>query len=723
MTIRTYRGIISAALTAIMLLTNAAFGQITVSPEQTAAAMAQKLAGQGVTIIDPVLNCPSYASGFFSSVGSLPGFDSGIVLTNGRAQTNGSQYGVNGYSTYLASNNNGGAGDTMLNALAGQTTMDACSLEFDMLPLGDTISVDYVFSSEEYIAAVCGPYNDAFAFFISGPGISGNQNIALVPGTNIPVTINTINDGVPGSTGNISNCTSMGPGSPFTDYFVNNSNGTQLTHNGLTTVLHAIHPVDKCSQYHLKIVIADAGNALYDSGVFLKAGSLQTEQFNVSAVVNPVYDTATAVCVKGCLPGRFTVRRSVARPQAQTVKFLLHGSAVSGYDFSPVADSVVIPANAYSADVLINGLPTPVNGTRFLQMAILAPSCDGSGVAVDSASLLIYDSLALAVVPADTSVCRSSNFTMHVTGDDIYTYSWSPANYLTADNVKQPLCTPSGSTVYTLTASLPGSACPAKSAVSSVHVKRSPVLTLTADTTVCDRTTFMLPASLAPPDNYYSYVWSGPGGFTSTQLTPLVEAIAGGNSGVYSLTVTLDTNNCTAIDTIHIGIISPDTPQIAPIIFCLNSGNMQPDVPGNGITWYNANDTVLNGSPNIATNVPAIYQYFVTQASQGCNSRQVPVQIIVEQCCDGSIFIPTAFTPNNDGLNDIFEARPDYGYYVKAVSIYNRWGQLVYSGTEGKWNGKFGAADAEMGTYYYTFSFGCILGGIVVKKGEVQLIR
>ncbi len=209
---------------------NIAHAQIIVSPSQTAAVLAQRLSGQGVTILNPTLTCASGANGFFNSISSNLGLDSGIVLTTGRVATQGSSIGINGLSADLASTDNGFPGDPMLNPLAGQSTTNACDLEFDVVPNGDSIKFKYVFSSEEYINAVCGPYNDAFAFFISGPGISGTENMALVPGTNIPVTINSINDGVPGRTGHLSNCTNMGAGSPFTAYYIDNSMGTNLTH-------------------------------------------------------------------------------------------------------------------------------------------------------------------------------------------------------------------------------------------------------------------------------------------------------------------------------------------------------------------------------------------------------------------------------------------------------------------------------------------------------------
>jgi len=135
-----------------------------------------------------------------------------------------------------------------LNALTTgnpSTNKDACVLEFDFIPQGDSINVKFVFGSEEYPRYACSNYNDVFAFLVSGPGIIGNNNIALVPGISIPVSINSVNER-PGSSGSIGNCTMLGAGSPFTSLFVNNSRSTDVTYNGLTVVLTAQIVVQPC---------------------------------------------------------------------------------------------------------------------------------------------------------------------------------------------------------------------------------------------------------------------------------------------------------------------------------------------------------------------------------------------------------------------------------------------------------------------------------------------
>lgn len=704
----------------------ALFSQINISAGQTAAALAKKLAGQGVVVTNPVLHCSNWANGFFNVVNSNLGLDSGIVLTTGRAASSPGFYGVNGYSSGLASFDNGTPGDSTLTSLAGQRTLDACTLEFDVMPAGDTISIDYVFSSEEYMSAVCGPYNDAFAFFISGPGITGSKNMALVPGTNIPVTINSINNGIPGSTGNIINCTSMGTGSPFTSYYNDNSNGNTLTHKGLTTILKAIYPVTPCGNYHLKIAIADAGNAKYDSGVFLEAGSLQSEHYSVNALRLPVGDTSAPICVKGCLPGRFHIKRTKNSSLPQTIKFVTAGTAAYGIDFAPIADSIIIPAFTNYADVVIYGIPTARNGVKELKLFLLSPNnCGAISSIIDSASMLIYDTIAIALTPADTAICGADTVRLKVSGDDIYSYNWLPDVNISGSALKQPSVYPQATTTYTVTAWLPGTSCPFRTAVSTLNVKLTPHIALVSDTVVCGHSSFYLNPVMQFANSNYSYAWIGPDGYASALQQPFFSNVIGSDRGIYRLKVTNDTNGCSSTAAVNLVVTVVDTPSVtSPAIICQNTGPSALFALGDNLTWYDRSGALLGANtPVIPTDTLAAYTYYVSSRIDNCESGKVELIAEVKKCCDGTIYIPNAFTPNGDGRNDKFRPVTDYGYFVKTMGVYNRWGQVVYSGNMGSWDGNFGTNPADADTYFYRIIFGCILGGTVERAGDVILIR
>lgn len=698
-------------------------GQINVTPAQTAASLAQKLAGQGIIVQNPVLKCAPVANGVFTVTRSNLGLDSGIVLTTGRAATVPGYYGVNGPSEALASMSIGTAGDSALNTLAGQHTLDACALEFDVIPAGDTVSIGYVFSSEEYISAVCGPYNDAFAFFISGPGITGADNMALVPGTTIPVTINSINDGIPGTHGNYANCTAMGPGSPFTTYYRENGDGTTLTHRGMTTVLKAMHTVIPCKTYHFKIVIADAGNDQYDSGVFLEAGSLTTGSYKVAALPAPVPDSA-AICIKGCLPGKFRVRAEKVKNTPQSIHYTTSGSAVSGVDYQTMPDSVIIPAFTSFADVLVYGIPTPAAGVKTLGITIYSPSvCQSATFAADSADLEIYDTIHISAAPADTLLCRGDSARLSVFGDDVYAYSWVPDVGLSSADVKAPMAAPPVSAVYTVTAYIPSSACPLHSAVVRYTVRNTPYITTPAGTVICYNTPAMLPGTVAGSDSAYTYLWQGPQGYSANTNVAYTWPLMA--DAVFTLTVTNDTNGCTAYATYTVTLNTPAPPVVStPVHYC-QSVYPVAAVPaeGHSLRWYDSSKALLPTTPVPVVDNIADYLYYVADEVNGCQGPAVPVVVKVEKCCDGDVFIPTAFTPNNDGLNDRFRPLPNFSYTLRSIEIFNRWGQVVYSSSDGSWDGRFAGTDAPAGTYFYHITLNCILGGLLHKTGEFTLIR
>ena len=719
-------GIILSLLCFLFAQVNITYAQISVSPNKTADSLVQRLAGQGVTVSNATLNCAARANGFFNVLSSNLGLDSGIVLTTGLASTEGSEYGINGSASNLASNDNVMPGDASLLPLALQTTYDACDLEFDVVPNGDSIKFDYVFSSEEYKNSVCGPYNDAFAFFISGPGISGSDNMALVPGTAIPVTINSINDSIPGRIGNISNCEMMGPGAPFKAYYIDNSSGTTLTHWGLTDVLQAVHAVIPCNTYHLKIVIADAGDPLYDSGVFLKAGSLHTGNFSISAIPPVAYDTASVFCVKGCLPGHFRVYTSQTYPVAKTLKIIFGGNAISGLDYVPIIDSVVIPANESMADVIINGLPTLPMGTKTLKLFLESPyACAGTNNIVDSASMLIYDTLHIAMLTPDTIACGNESIQLRVAGDSILFYNWSPISGLSNPSIANPTALTAATITYVVTATLPGTACPEKKAAVNFQIKLTPQINLSPDTTICFNTPVYLNAVTEQSNLYYSYSWNGPNGFTSISPDTIINNATIQNSGTYSISVLIDTNNCEAVASIKVNVNIPDTPIVKPIqIFCVNKQADSLHAEGINLLWYSPQgDSPSHYSPVPPTNDVAAYSYYVTETIGSCESPRTLVEVEIKKCCDGNIFVPNAFTPNGDGKNDRFEPVMDYGYSVIGIYIFNRWGQIVFSALDGSWDGSFDGAACEVGTYFYKIEFNCILGGTAERVGDVTLIR
>ncbi|MBX9448731.1 MAG: choice-of-anchor L domain-containing protein [Taibaiella sp.] len=151
--------------------------QYTISVGSTALELANKLVGEGVEVTSASLNCHDEAIGTFEGSGDL-GIDSGIVLCSGDVLAIDEPF----TSTGLPSACPGYPGDDDLESLIDPLlTYDACIFTFDFIPSGDSITFNYVFASAEYDCCSCGGVNDVFGFFVSGPGITGLQNIAVIP--------------------------------------------------------------------------------------------------------------------------------------------------------------------------------------------------------------------------------------------------------------------------------------------------------------------------------------------------------------------------------------------------------------------------------------------------------------------------------------------------------------------------------------------------------------
>lgn len=166
-----------------------------------------------------------------------------------------------------------------------QKTFDAVVIEIDIIPTADTLNFNYVFGSEEYDEFVGTNYNDVFAFFISGKDINDQINLAVVPNSNDPVSVNTINNGSKTQRKRSSNAT----------YYVSNLSGELgIEYDGLTKLMEIKRAVVPYETYHLKLAIADAGDNSYDSGVLIEGKSIVSYEKSYSVLYEKNETTISA---------------------------------------------------------------------------------------------------------------------------------------------------------------------------------------------------------------------------------------------------------------------------------------------------------------------------------------------------------------------------------------------------------------------------------------------
>lgn len=306
--------------------------------------------GDGVEVLNVTYQGNNQSVGFFNNGVQDIGMARGIVMTTGFAVTQLANIGVNAPGATQASVPSSGNAFTDPDLLAiagpGTTINDVCKYTITFRPFSDTLRFKYAFGSEEYPEYVCSGFNDVFGFFINGPGITGpyannSKNIALIPGTNLPVRINNVNSGQVGANGTEDNCRDPRGSLAFSEFYNDNEGSNQLpVYDGFTDVFIAEAIVMPCSTYTIKLVICDVGDASFDSGVFLEAKSFGSGSIDV-AISGLNVDGGLA---EGCRSGEiaFTLPR---RTEADyDIDFSIGGSALNGVDYSAIPTQITIPA-------------------------------------------------------------------------------------------------------------------------------------------------------------------------------------------------------------------------------------------------------------------------------------------------------------------------------------------------------------------------------------------
>ncbi len=471
------------------------------------------LVGNGVAVSNVTYTGHAEAIGSFTGTGTNLGLTSGIVLTTGTVLDAGGLFGGNGphgpNDSGSAGTDNGTAGYGPLTALAGATTYNAAVLQFDFVPQSDSVRFRYVFGSDEYPEFVDGGFNDAFAFFITGPGFGGSYNMATIPGGGGPVSIDNINNGN-SNTGPCQNCS----------YYVNNGTGTNapfnassfyIQYDGFTVVMEATAQVECGETYHLVISIADAGDGAYDSGIFLEANSLASFapiEMNAQLANNVFGDQSTMA--EGCETATVTITRSTtAAGVAQTIPIIVSGSATEGTDYTNIPPSVSFAAGQTTATISIEAFQDMIaegNETVIIQLDQPDPCGNSNYITLQ---LLIKNTAPLQVtLPDNTAHCPGEEFLLQPTvigGIQPYSVVWS-----TGATTSTILASPLVTTTYTATVTDFCLGDPASdNGTISVPVYPPIVVNTIPDTSVlCPNTPLVLFAEATGGEGSFTYSWT-----------------------------------------------------------------------------------------------------------------------------------------------------------------------------------------------------------------------
>jgi gliding motility-associated-like protein len=308
--------------------------------------------GDGVEVLDVVFQGDAASIGYFKDGETEVGIERGIVLTSGRAASancNG-PFGANCVGGDFASNDNSSnVNDPDLTAIASLNINDAAKYTITFIPTADTLRFKYVFASEEYPEYGCSVFNDVFGFFISGPGINGPYqnngiNIALVPGTNDPVAINSVHPQNPNNPA----CTPVN----LQFYNFNENTNNQPVYDGYLDVFVAEAVVIPCETYTIKLMIADVGDGAFDSGVFLEAKSFGTGSLNVETATVSLDGTIT----EGCSSGTLTFSMPGPVEADFPLDYNLIGTAINGTDYIEIPTDLFIPEGDSTISIDVVGI-------------------------------------------------------------------------------------------------------------------------------------------------------------------------------------------------------------------------------------------------------------------------------------------------------------------------------------------------------------------------------
>lgn len=574
--------------------------QLTVTPGGTPAAIVNGLIGGGMTVSNITMNCPTNAYGTFANGNTTNlGLTSGILLTTGNANM---AIGPNNLGSQGFCNNTSSS-DPQLVAIEPAATYDLCVLEFDIVPECSQLTVRFVFGSEEYPEFVNASFNDAFGFFITGPGPSpactpnfyNNTNVATLPNNTTPVSIDNVNGGNNAA------------------YYVDNTGGTTIQYDGFTTVLTRTVNLCPCQTYHWKFAIADAGDCIYDSGVFIDFLTCSN-----ALTINPSSTPVTS-CT-GC-----DGTASVA---------LVGGTGPFTYSWAPTG------GNAATATNLCAGTYT-VTVTDML-------SCSPPTTVAITVTASVPT---VTITPTQTNVacfggCTATTSVSASGGTPPYTYNWLPSGGT------GPSATGLCPGVYTCDVSDNGGC----TATLTFTVTQPTQLTATATSTpaACGNNNGAATATPAGGVGPYGCTWlpSGGPGLNATNLA----------AGTYTYTIT-DANGCTLTQTVNVASTGGLSSTIAGTdVACFGgaTGSVTMTPVGGNPAYTFAWTPNVSATGTASNLIAGTYTCVVTDAS-GCSSTSSytvnePTQLTISAAgfnvtcngaCDGQmVTIPAGGTPN-----------------------------------------------------------------------------
>ncbi|RME94618.1 MAG: hypothetical protein D6772_14330, partial [Bacteroidetes bacterium] len=404
---------------------DAAPPSLTVQPDWATLSRGLESASAPLTLVN--LRCDSAAYGWLTAgERSELGLEEGLLLSTGQAAYALGPNDSDGFANFFSADR-GQVGDADLDSLAlhrgsGFLSQDACVLELEVSPNSNILEFAYVFGSEEYPEYVLQEYNDIFAFLVAGPGITGPEWL------NDQINIATLPDGTAVEINSVNNQVNW-------PYFRNNSNGQGIQYDGLTAdslglskTLLARTLVQACSTYRLKLAIADRGDGVFDSGVFIGKIKGGAPQLRVS------FANGLSVLSESCGRVGNSLMISYDNPSslAYTFSTSISGSATLGQDYLldlPTSLSFPPGVTTYTFDLEVLADADNEEGTENIRISLMHDFGCGTPLIVERV-IDLEDIQPTEILGPDTLlVCPGEEVVLAAVGAG--PYLWSAEEWLT----------------------------------------------------------------------------------------------------------------------------------------------------------------------------------------------------------------------------------------------------------------------------------------------------
>lgn len=368
--------------------------------------------------------------------------------------------------------------------------------------------------------------------------------------------------------------------------------------------------------------------------------------------------------------------------------------------------------NATTASISVINKDTIRTGNDFaLDDIVFAPLI----VDRDSITITVVNKPILSL-NADTAICTGTSLQLQAIGAN--SYVWQNNSYLSATNIANPIALPLKDTSFIVTGyNLP--TCFSSDTV-AVRLLANPVFSITGNSGFCKGDSTVLQVVGATG----TYNWQPSASLSNASISnPIAKPLV---TTQYNVTVT-DANKCSTTDSVVVVVNQPPSLTLTKDndINCVKGVTTLHASGGAKYFWYPTQTLQYAATANpIATPTTTTMYHVKSFSAQGCYGEDSILVMVSNAASDVGYQMPSAFTPNGDGINDCFGVKKWGNVSHLQLDIYNRFGERIFSGNDSNacWDGTYKGIAQPLGTYVYQV-IAITNCGEVYRKGTVVLIR